>query len=889
MKIKFIIPFNTHLGQEVYIYGSIKELGEFDSNKAIRLSYKDGEWYKEIDIITINEFKYSYFLKEQNGYLKYESGSSRSFVPIVGVTKYVIKDEWKPFTSESPFLSCVFKNILYGTKSKEKVYKQGDITITCSANNISDDKVVKISGNTKILGNWDPKKTVKMFKNKDGNFEVSLNRSDFKTSFEYKFLISDETGKIFTIWENGNNRFLDLNKITDDTHYFVNHFSINLEAEKPRVAGTAIPLFSIRSEDSCGIGDFGDIPQFVEFLHSTKQFVLQLLPLNDTTMNRTWSDSYPYGAISIFALHPIYLSTNLMGKLKNSKFLSEYNKECQKLNSLEFIDYDNVLELKWKFFEKIYEQEGENKLKSKEYIIFYEKNKSWLDTYAAFCYLRDKNKTPDFRTWKEHSIYDKSEIQKLITEHQSEIQIHHFLQFELHLQLQKAHDYANSKGVALKGDIPIGVNRNSVEAWSEPHLFNFNGQAGAPPDDFSIRGQNWGFPTYNWDIMEKDGYKWWKDRFTKMSEYFDAYRIDHILGFFRIWEVPQSGIEGILGHFNPSLPLSIGELNNYGYSFDYERDCKPYIKEHVLDSYFGLDKNRVIESFLEISSWQSYKFKPEFDTQRKLEKYFIENPNSDLVKHNEGLLSLYTEILFIQDPIDHNRYHPRISAQYTKSFKDLNTHQQEKFNSIYNHFYYHRNDHYWHHLAMRKLPSLITSNNMLVCGEDLGMIPNCVPKTMRELSILSLEIQRMPKDPKVRFGDPKNYPYLSVCSTGTHDTSTLRAWWEENVDLSKNYYYDYLGNGGDLPLYCEPWICKQIILDHLNSPSMLAIFPLQDWLSINSQLRRENPNDERINVPSNPKHYWRYRMHLTIEELNKQSDFKNEIIELINNSGRAII
>jgi 4-alpha-glucanotransferase len=164
------------------------------------------------------------------------------------------------------------------------------------------------------------------------------------------------------------------------------------------------------------------------------------------------------------------------------------------------------------------------------------------------------------------------------------------LQYHLHLQLSEAHRYANDNGIILKGDIPIGINKNSAEAWVEPHLFNFSGQAGAPPDDFSVRGQNWGFPTYNWGLMEKDGYKWWKQRFSKMAEYFDAYRIDHILGFFRIWEVPSESVEGIMGHFNPSLPFSADELRGRGYNFNYDRDCLPYIKEYMLDEYFGYDK-----------------------------------------------------------------------------------------------------------------------------------------------------------------------------------------------------------------------------------------------------------------------------------------------------------
>ena len=165
-------------------------------------------------------------------------------------------------------------------------------------------------------------------------------------------------------------------------------------------------------------------------------------------------------------------------------------------------------------------------------------------------------------------------LYEVITADYPHISIYYFIQFHLHLQLLEATNYARANGVVLKGDIPIGISRNSVEAWTEPHYFNLNGQAGAPPDDFSVNGQNWGFPTYNWEVMEQDDYSWWMKRFRKMSEYFDAYRIDHILGFFRIWEIPMHAVHGLLGQFVPSLPMSREEIESYGLPFREEFDTQ---------------------------------------------------------------------------------------------------------------------------------------------------------------------------------------------------------------------------------------------------------------------------------------------------------------------------
>jgi 4-alpha-glucanotransferase len=175
---------------------------------------------------------------------------------------------------------------------------------------------------------------------------------------------------------------------------------------------------------------------------------------------------------------------------------------------------------------------------------------------------------------------------------------------------------------------------------------------------------------------------------------------------------------------------------------------------------------------------------------------------------------------------------------------------------------------------------------MLVCAEDLGMIPDCVPAVMSALQISSLEIQRMPKDPKAEFGNTYTYPYLSVCTTSTHDMGGIRQWWEEDREKTQHFFNNMLHEGGEAPFYAEPWVCDKIITLHLNSPAMLAIIPLQDLLSIDGNIRRENPLEEQINVPANPRHYWRYRMHLTMEQLMASDEYNTLLRNKIANSGR---
>ena len=565
-------------------------------------------------------------------------------------------------------------------------------------------------------------------------------------------------------------------------------------------AGTAIPVFALRSEDDFGVGEFLDLKKMVDWAVLTGQTFLQLLPVNDTTMFGTLDDSYPYNANSTFALHPQFINLPAAGVPVDK----EYLKLQKQLNS--FVkdgrpetDYVSVNREKRRLLRKAFDANWKSLSRTKAYRNFLAANREWLIPYSRFCALRDEFGTPDFSQWGEFAVYDEARLERWNKSHRSETDFNCFLQFHLDAQFRQVRDYAHSKGVVLKGDLPIGISRTSADAWQFPKLFNMDSQAGAPPDAFSADGQNWGFPTYNWEEMAKDGYAWWKARLRKMSEYFDAFRIDHILGFFRIWQIPVPEKSGLAGYFSPALPYSADELRSWGYGNRMDR--------------------------------------------------------------------------FIEDPHRPGWYHPRIDA------KDLG--------DLYIDFFYRRHNEFWKHNAMDKLSALLGSTNMLACGEDLGMIPACVPEVMQRLNILSLEIQRMPKDPAQTFADPAHYPYGCVCTTSTHDMSPIRAWWEEDRSLSQRFYNEALGCGGAAPYFCEPWVCRRIVEQHLWSPAMLVILPLQDWLSISPELRyKGNPADERINVPAIPRYHWDYRMHLSLEELLAAKDFNTDVATLVKSSGR---
>ena len=657
-----------------------------------------------------------------------------------------------------------------------------------------------------------------------------------------------------------------------------------------KLAGTQVPVFSLRTCKSAGIGDFGDLKTMIDFVASTGQKVLQLLPINDTTITHTWTDSYPYSCISVFAIHPQYADLHALPELKDAKARAEAEKTRAELNALDKIDYEKVNDFKINYLRQIFNQEGEKMMKTAEYKAFFQDTELWLVPYAQYSYLRDKNGTADFNQWPDHQVWDEAERKVLAdpkTAAYKNVAFFYFVQFVLDRQMQEAHEHAKAKGVILKGDIPIGVNRNGCDVWTEPKYFNLNGQAGAPPDDFSANGQNWGFPTYNWFEMLKDGCQWWNRRFQNMARYFDAYRIDHVLGFFRIWEIPVHSVHGLLGQFAPALAMSREEIESYGLHFQEDRFTRPFITDWVLDRVFHERAGEVKEKYLDRLDDERYQMKPEVDTQRKVEALFADVTNEKELWLRDGLYALISDVLFVRDHTNPGVFHPRISAQLDFIYESLYDNDKAAFNRLYNDYFYRRNNQFWYQEAMKKLPKLVQATRMLVCAEDLGMVPDCVPWVMDELKILSLELQSMPKDPSVKFGHLSRNPYRSVCTISSHDMPTLRMWWDENIQRTQEYYNTMLYRQGSAPHPLPGWLASDIISRHLTSPSMLCILSIQDWLATDEALRLPDADAERINIPANPKHYWRYRMHLNIEDLAADKRFVQSITEMISQSGRC--
>lgn len=883
MKIFLTLHCITQWGQKVVVCRS----GQSDCCVAELFCSAPNMWIGEIpDSFT----HYSYRIVEGDRIVAQESANAHSLPSINSVGgELKIIDFWNSQITPSFLQTSGFKKSFFAQQ------KAAESTISVDKNILNlrveslflpREQGLAIVGGNDILGNWSVNRAMEFIPVEYGEWWLSLPCELLGVASEYKLVVFDRETYSIVKWEKGPNRE---GFIFDSTKTIIQNLDASSLQPFFKSSGVAVPIFSLRSNQNYGVGDFSSLKILVDWANFTGQKVIQILPINDTVSNHTWRDSYPYNAISIYALHPIYLGLNeypLRDEAKNTN----YRELGDALNALSVVDYEQVIALKSAYLDDLFVEIAAEVFDCQGFQSFVFENEEWLFPYACFCYLRDLYGSPKYKNWKQFSKYDRLELKNWVatdSQIQDGINKIYFVQYLLDKQLSEVRDYAHSKGVILKGDIPIGVNPNGVDAWTDPALYNMDTQTGAPPDDFAVLGQNWGFPTYNWDEMAKDGYAWWKKRFSKMADYFDAYRIDHILGFFRIWEIPLSAIHGLLGHFSPALPMSKDEIESYGFCFDEAEHTVALLSEKQAAEFFGEAESSVFDQFIRKENGIC-SLNEEFSTQRLILDYF--ETKTDVVEQDvkDKLLLFCDEVLFVKDKRQSGKYHPRITAYLSKRFSSLDSQQQNCFMHLYEDFYFHRHNEFWKTESLKKLPELLHSTGMLACGEDLGMIPACVPDVMQDLDILSLEIERMPKTSNVAFEPLRNIPYLSVCTTSTHDMSPIRLWWTEDAEIRQRYFNQILWKNGLAPSVCSTELCRQILVNHLNSPAMLVILPLQDWLSIDESWCKRPAEEERINVPADSNHYWQYRMHWTLEKLLECADTNQAIKSLIRNSARTL-
>ena len=870
MKLKFTIQYGTQWGESLHVVVSYLSIDGTKKTANLLMLTDDGtQWTLETAAVEsrqhpIASFSYYYQVEDEEGRVLRREWTMIPRVYHFDTSKsYVLSDLWRDIPVQYHLYSSAYtttRGLSYDERVQSlrvPLYRK-TILFRVSAPQLLKGQSLAIVGSHPALGDWNAARYLRMEYLGQSDWLLSVNVDAVLLPLEYKYVVIDDATNSLVAWEEGDNRTTDgllppdVTAVPDGTVLVAYGENLRIKEKTWRVAGVVVPVFSLRSDTSYGVGDFGDLRRMVDWAVLTGMKVIQILPVNDTTTSHGWSDSYPYNIVSAFALHPHYLDLEAFGSLKSKSKMTAYHRQRRELNALGYSDYEAVDRVKSAFISDLYEERGRQTLESKEFKSWFEANRDWLEPYAL--YLSDAA----------GEVY--------------------FTQYHLHLQLKAAADYARSNGIVLKGDIPIGVNLNSVETKTHPALFNLDAQTGAPPDAFSPNGQNWGFPTYNWS--EKSIIPWWHRRLAWMSQYFDAFRIDHVLGFFRIWEVPVDAIFGILGHFSPALPLTVSEIEYFGLPFRKDFMTRPFINDRVIERLFGIHAQFVKENFLIPRSYGLYDLKAEYNTQRKVRDHFEGRGDENSLWIRDGLYRLISGVLFLEDPRQPNMYHPRIGVYNEPVFDALTNEEKDAFMRLYNNFFYQRHNFFWGSEATRRLTEVFGQTRMLCCAEDLGMLPDCVSPVLDSLRILTLEIQSMPKQSGFEFTHLDGNPYRSVATFSTHDMAPLRLWWEESPERTQRYYVTMLQKQGRAPEHLPAHLAEEIIARHLYCPSMMCMLSLQDWLAMDGELRSKHTREERINVPSDPYNRWKYRMHLSIDDLLKADRYNNKVRTMITRSKR---
>jgi 4-alpha-glucanotransferase len=643
-------------------------------------------------------------------------------------------------------------------------------------------------------------------------------------------------------------------------------------------SGVIVPLFSLRTEKSCGIGEFPDLITLGEWCRHTGLEMIQILPVNDTGQQTS-----PYSALSAFALNPIFI---------RMQDLPEYNEDdktvvelTQKLKScydaLKRVSYHEVLKKKMDILGRLFDMRGYNTVKDPIFLGWCNDN-PWVPVYSLFRSLKMSNNEISWVEWSDFNSPDPETILNLwdqaLQEGDRDILFFAWIQYRAEQQLQNAAQTLSNMDIFLKGDLPILMNEDSADVWRHREYFNLSLNAGAPPDMFSSEGQNWGFPIYRWDILERNSYSWWKRRLNQADKFYHAFRIDHVLGFFRIWAISVRNVSGRLGFFKPSAYLSRKKLINSGFNSEHISFLsEPHVKEETINSIIdGLtdeQKHTVKSCFQRIRQESLFLFDANIKGEKDIKAL---NLNKETI---DQLLRLYGDRVFIE--ISDGLYVP---AWNGISSSQMSYVSDDMKNLIYELFKEYRieSEKIWGKQGEKLLSFMDSYTGMLICAEDLGDVPEAVPATLEKLNILGLRIPRWTREYEKKeapFIPVKRYPELSVISPSVHDTSSLREWWAQDEETDKFWYS--LGFYDDPPKILDQKSVYKIIKALAEASSLLFLCPIQDFLALDENVRPNEPMEERINVPgTHNQNNWSYRIPVSIESLIENTNLNAKIREI---------
>ena len=637
-----------------------------------------------------------------------------------------------------------------------------------------------------------------------------------------------------------------------------------------KITGVAIPVSSLVSEKSCGIGEFADLPLLAEWCAARGIKLIQILPVNDTGTEPT-----PYSAQSSLALNPVYLRfEDIPGY---AQYLTEIKTFRTEQKVKRRVDYRAVYAFKVNILRRMYKDQKKAIPSDPEILKFLSDN-DWLKVYAVYKELKERHDQRSWQDWGQFRDPHVSFIDDYFERHREELFFYVWVQWLLDRQLRQAVFSCESRGVMLKGDIPILMNEDSVDVWAQREFFDLRYRAGAPPDMYSIEGQNWGFPVYEWSALRSHNYAWWRRRIARADRYYHAYRIDHVLGFFRICRIPDSEYSGLMGHYSPASYISREDLQENGFDNGRIRWLSvPHIAGHEISAALGDNSGIVMAQYLDqIENQDLYLLKDSIAS----EKAIANLPENQQIK--DFLLYWHRQRALL--PLENDNFFPFWNRRDVYSYKSLEEEEQKRLENLIKK-HEQQSEQIWEQQARELLAIMQQDHEMLVCAEDLGAVPDCLPQVLSDLQILGLRVERWTRDYKSashNYVPVKEYPELSVATSSVHDSSTLRGWWQEEFD--KSLYLKHIGVDVAPEPELSPILAEAILKNLAKSAARLLIIPLQDFLALDAETRLVRADEERINIPGTVNDTnWSYRIPMTLEALLSGYSALNRKINSISN------
>lgn len=955
LTVRFRVKCHTSFGEELFIVGDCKELGNWQTKCAQQLFYEadSDSWVGDICFpltSSTRTIQYKYFKSndtqeaqwepEENHIIHLDSVASPAFVEISDTFRW--NDPILNTFTRSAFTEVITKrtNPVAPPRISPNKVNPGEVSVNFSVMcpYVKRNQTLCIVGSCPELGEWNPEKALLLA---DLDFPLWTGAATFKRSsfpFEYKYIIRDqesETHEVHEIesvedeekdthyiWENCENRtckgvtgeFVDA---SFPATIIVSDWYISPNANLFRGMGIHCPLFSVRTSESCGVGQYSDIRRLVDLCKLIGSSMIELLPLNDTTASPNSyqiRNSSPYNIISCFALNPIYINlleiipslpSDIFNDIASHKFQFEQRRE---------VDYGDVYRFKMNILHKIYDISKE--LRSTDYDDFCAFNEEWLNPYSLFCVLCDEQGTSEFWKWnlKVRHITTE-EINRISREKEDETKFIKWVQFIADRQLRASAEYASSSGIVLKVDVPFGVQRNSCDCWCNERLFKLDFQEGSAPSQEEPEGGNYGYAAYNWKAMKTDNFSWWRLRMKRLSDLFQSVHIDHVEDFFRAYLIHHcdfssifdsvSTFEKVMGHFSPSNCITKEELDQKGL-WDIERYVRPYVRLHILREKFGSEADSVANNFFVPRRIDGnddfYDFKDSCNTPEKLES-ILNRTIPDVSKRNHYrtcLLQLLSNVILIRSscPNHENSFYFRsnVTIEHVEengsvfpstSFNELDNHQKQQILELYNEYLFGRQSELWLREGVPKLEMLDKSSKMLLFGDFSADYGDLFERESECKSIIQLQNSLHGNKKNKTYESASSFAYLSQCQPSHPAASSIRAWWEENKNSAFNFWRDELKqNPEKFNQYCVCDILSKVIEYNLNSQSMWCVLLLQDVVNTFDCLRREYPNEERIFKVNQSRNGNLYRFPWSLEELINYNDWTNYVRNLVQKAKR---